>query len=58
MMKTNAKEQIIEFIKPKECFSIPIIQNALSLDYGAIREAITELEDDEKVTFLEGIVYK
>ncbi len=57
-MSNNAKEKIIDYIKAKECFSIPMIQNDLSLDYGIVREVICELEGDEKVTFLEGIVYK
>lgn len=57
-MSNTAKEKIIDFIKTKESFSIPTIQKEIGLDYGEIREVISDLEDEKKVEFLEGIVYK
>lgn len=50
--------RIKAFISDKESFSIPMIQSELGLDYGEIREIISDLIDEEKVAFLGGILYK
>lgn len=57
-MIRTPRYRIEVFIKDKETFSIPMIQSDLGLDYGEIREIISDLVDEEKVEFLEGIVYK
>lgn len=51
-------DRIKAFINDKESFSIPMIQSELGLDYGEIREIISDLIDEEKVEFLGGILYK
>ncbi len=57
-MRNTARDNIEALIKGKESFSIPMIQIELGLDYGEVREVVGDLVEEEKVEFLEGIVYK
>ena len=57
-MTDTTRYRIINFIKEKIEFSIPMIQNDLEIEYGEIRNVISDLEDEKKIEFLEGIVYK
>ena len=58
MIETTTKEKVIDYIKEKVEFSAPMLQDALELEYGEVRKVISELEDEKKIEFLEGIVYK
>ena len=57
-MTTTTKDTVIQHIKEKVEFSIPTLQSELGLEYGEIRDIISELEEEKKIEFLEGIVYK
>ena len=57
-MTTTTKNTVIKHIKEKVEFSIPTLQSELGLEYGEIRDIISELEEEKKIEFLEGIVYK
>lgn len=57
-MIRTPRYRIEAFIKKKGDFSIPMIQTELGLDYGEIREIISDLVDEEKVVLLGGILYK
>ena len=58
MMTTKERDNVIDYMKAHTIFTVPQIQDALRLDYGDVRNVITDMEDDKNVEFLEGIVYK